>query len=121
MEDENIVRKICKNIYDQLGYGLSENAYQKALYHDLLDYYSDVQKEYHVNQYYTTSLTNKQIQISNLRIDILIDHRIIIELKSINKINNKDILQIKRYKKLLKSDKAYIINFSNNETEFIVI
>lgn len=118
MKDQDIIRSCCENVYFQLGYGLSESAYQHALSSELMDYFSNIQCEYHINEYYTTTLSKKKIQISNLRIDILVNDNIILELKSISKLNNKEVLQIKRYKKLLDCEQAYLINFGTNDLEF---
>ena len=118
MKDQDIIKNCCENVYKQLGYGLSESAYQNALSAELQDYYSNVECEYHINQYFVTSLSKRKIQITNLRIDILIDKNIILELKSINKLNTKEILQIQRYKNILNCNSAFLINFGTTELEF---
>ena len=78
--NEKNIRDSANRVYDQLGYGLSENAYQTALANELIDLgFNNVQTEYHVSQYYNTS-KNRQVQIADLRIDIIIDNKIILEL-----------------------------------------
>jgi GxxExxY protein len=136
--NEKIIRDSANRVYDQLGYGLSENAYQTALANELIDLgFNNVQTEYHVSQYYNTS-KNRQVQIADLRIDIIIDNKIILELKTIDgilekkdkksgdiKMNEISILkeykQCERYKELKKINEAYLINFGKKCLEFIAV
>jgi GxxExxY protein len=117
----NIIQSCAENVYEQLGYGLSECAYQNAMCAELKEHFSNVQAEYHINQYYTTKTNKNKIQIANLRIDIFIDNCIILELKSISKLNTKEHLQTKRYKNITNVEHAFLINFGTNKLEFIQI
>jgi GxxExxY protein len=120
----------CIKIFNELGYGLSEIAYEKALSEELRDYGYHTQTEVHVNEYYITSKKRK-IEIASLRIDILVDDKYIIELKTLeNKIkkkkenddnNKKEFLQCKRYMKLLNINDCFLINFSKKGLELIKI
>ena len=112
------IKNACFSVYNQLGYGLSENAYQTALFYELSEIYNLVQTEYHIPQTYKTTKSNRLVQIADLRIDILIDNKVILELKSISKINNKEILQCQRYKKLFEAEFAFLINFGATQMEF---
>lgn len=136
--NEKNIRDSANRVYDQLGYGLSENAYQTALANELIDLgFNNVQTEYHVSQYYNTS-KNRQVQIADLRIDIIIDNKIILELKTIDGVLNKkdkksgelnmneisilkEYKQCKRYKELKNFNEAYLINFGKKCLEFIVV
>ena len=121
-----IIQKASERVYEQLGYGLSENAYQTALAAELSETFKDVQTEYHVSQYYITS-SGRKIQVADLRIDILIDEKIILELKAIDgcltktdkktgELKMEEIKKMKeykqcdRYKKIQKIDEGYLIN-----------
>ena len=71
-KDEALIKEASLRVYEQLGYGLSENAYQTALAAELVDLdYHNIQTEYHVSQYYITS-KGRKVQVADLRIDILI-------------------------------------------------
>ena len=119
---------IVKRVYEQLGYGLSELTYEKCLTAELTEIVPIVQSEYHVNEYYITR-TGRQIQIADLRIDILINNDCILELKtlenSFNKKKNlketKEYKQIRRYMKIMNINEGYLINFFRNGFDFIRI
>lgn len=129
------IKKAALRVYNNLGYGLSEIAYEKALSAELQECGYHTQTEYHVSEYYYTS-GDKKIEVANLRIDILINDSIIIELKALDnyikkydKDNNlkedllketKEYHQCKRYMKLMNSKKCYLINFAKKGIEFII-
>lgn len=126
----------AKRVYTQLGYGLSETSYQTALAEELRDRGHIIQTEFHVQQYYITS-KNRKVQIADLRIDILMDDKIILELKTIDssfekltkegelKIEEiqklKEYKQCKRYQVLQNIKEGYLINFGKKQLDFIII
>mgnify|MGYP001550974090 CR=1 FL=1 len=136
MNIKRIITKSCIKVYNDLGYGLSEIAYEKALSEELRDYNLHTQTEVHINQYYTTT-SGRKIEVANLRIDILVNNNIILELKTIeSKIkkydkNNefkidkfketKEFLQCKRYMELTGYKECYLINFSKKGLEIVEI
>ena len=92
---------------------LTEKHFQKAFVAELREHFKSVQMEYEVNGYYTTSKGTK-IQIYRSKIDILLDEKIILELKTqkYSKAMGKKVRdQCKRY--LLNSDlqECYIVVF----------
>ena len=58
-------------------------------------------------------LKNKQIGF--VRLDLIINKNIIIELKAIQKNGDKEENQVKRYKNLTGINEAYIINFNTKD------
>lgn len=103
--------KHCANlVFKQLGFGLNESVYNKALQFELLELYKSVESEYHVNQYYTTQ-SGKKIQLTSLRLDLLVDDRIIIEIKTVINTNKKHISQCRRYLNITKNKDLYLVNF----------
>jgi GxxExxY protein len=133
---ENIKKATIK-VYSDLGFGLNEIAYEKALKEELRDFGFHTQTEVHVNEYYITT-KGRKIEVACLRLDILVDDNIILELKtiegSIQKVdkktntlkkddlrNTKEYLQCKRYKKLMKIKNCFLINFGKTNLEFIKI
>ena len=132
-----IIKDASVRVYEQLGFGLSESAYQTALSAELEEIFNDVQTEYHVSQYYTTT-KGRRVQIADLRIDILIDYKIILELKTVDgvleKVDKKtgelkmeeimkckEYKQCNRYKKLKNIDEGYLINFGKKGLDFIKV
>jgi GxxExxY protein len=113
---ENLVRKV----YTTLGFGMAELSFEKCLAAELMEHFKDVNTEYHIQQYYTTELGRK-IQIADLRIDILINEEIIIELKTLENslskkkdiTNTKEYKQTQRYMKLTNIHQGFLINFYN--------
>ena len=124
-EFQNNIDKIlaaCNYVYNQLGFGLSESAYNKALTAELQSIFDNVQSEFHIEQYFTTS-NNKKIQVASLRIDIMIDNCFVLELKTTpSKLNEKAVNQCQRYIALSNiSDHVlgFLVNFGLKELEFI--
>jgi len=123
-----ILQNAVDRVYNQLGYGLSENAYQNALYAELSELFPIVEKEYHIPQNYLTS-QGRKIQIADLRIDILINKNVILELKSVESCleSKKDIPSIKEYKQtkrymdLTGIKNGYLINFGKKTYDFIKV
>jgi GxxExxY protein len=125
-----------KRVYVQLGYGLAECAYQNALAEELRDRGYIVQTEFHVQQYYITS-KGRRVQIADLRIDILINDSIILELKTVDssfeKMNKdgelkieeikklKEYKQCNRYKIIQNIKDGMLINFGKKKLDFIVV
>ena len=135
--NEQIIKTATIRVYEQLGYGLSENAYQTALAAELEEFYKDVQTEFHISQYYRTT-KGRRVQIANLRIDILINFKIILELKTIDGVLEKydketqelkmeeicklkEYKQCERYQKLGKINEGYLINFGKKGLDFIKV
>lgn len=125
---DNFLYQVVKRVYEQLGYGMPELSYEKCIAAELSEVIHNVQTEYHVQEYYTTN-SGRKIQVSDLRIDILIDDQSIIELKtlenSLEKKKNiketKEYKQIKRYMKIMEINDGYLINFHKNGFDFIKI
>ncbi len=137
MNDQDIIKTASVRVYKQLGFGLSESAYQTALAAELSESYLDVQTEFHVSQFYVTT-KGRKVQIADLRIDILIDNKIILELKTIDgvleKLNKKtgelkmnEIMKLKEYKQceryqnIKDVNEGYLINFGKKGLDFIVV
>lgn len=139
IDDKELYLKVkyaAVKVYNELKYGLSELAYEKALSEELRDYGLHTQTELHVNQYYYTS-NERKIEVANLRIDILVDDCLILELKTLdnfirkydkdNKLkeqllkDTKEYYQCKRYMNLMKIKQCILINFSKKGLEFIII
>ena len=123
---DDVIIFASDRVYEQLGYGLSESAYRTALAAELRTIPSIdlVQEEYTVPFIYVTS-NNLPIQVTTLRVDILIKHdgeSSLIELKTVSKTiqaDSKEYLQMNRYAHLLQATNKYIINFSKNGKQML--
>tara|TARA_R110000868_G_scaffold137660_7_gene351234 strand:- start:536 stop:898 length:363 start_codon:yes stop_codon:yes gene_type:complete len=112
------IREIADMVYNRLGGGLSECAYQRAMELELESRGHGCIREYYLNETYVDSRGRSHV-ISQLRADLVVfDLNCIIELKSVSCLNHKDRLQISRYKKLSKCPSAFLINFGYSKLEF---
>jgi GxxExxY protein len=121
---EQDIKNACIYVYEQLGFGLSELNYEKALELELRARGYSLTTEYYVNEMFIDS-KGIQHQLNQLRIDVLIhEPKILLELKTLKsklKEDDKEYLQTKRYQKIIKCKEAFLINFGFNGLEFIKI
>ena len=117
MDFEQILLESCQRVYQQLGYGLAELVYEKALKLELKERGIKCENELYVNQTYLTS-TNEEYFLTGLRIDIMVylnnNQKIILELKTVKselKQDDKEYYQAKRYERLTNARNSYLINF----------
>ena len=127
---EEIVKKSCHTVFDQLGHGHTEFVYQMALKHELdsRGIISDTERP--VSIHYTDN-KGRCHHITTYRIDLYVfgeHHDIIIETKNISNITDKEINQVKRYlDELTKEGKnvslGIIVNFpkTNKQIEFSIV
>ncbi|TLX24252.1 GxxExxY protein [Chryseobacterium indologenes] len=108
-ENENsyIVRKSIFNVYNQLGSGLLESVYQKILIYELEKNDLNVKSEVILPVYYD----DKKFDI-NFKIDILIEDKVILELKSVKELDNVHYKQLNTYLKLSDKKLGLLINFN---------
>jgi len=111
-----IIREAVHSVYNQLGFGLSESSYRKALTKELSCFYDHIEEEYAVPIYFVTS-KGQRFQITTLKCDIIIKlgaEITVLELKTgLSELKPicKEQLQIERYKKLLNARESFLINF----------
>ena len=65
-------------VYNELGPGLLESIYESAMIYELREQGFEVNNQVAVPVYYKGTLL-----CPNLRLDLIIDHRVILELKSV--------------------------------------
>ena len=109
--DENeisyIVRKCIFNIYNTLGPGLLESVYQKILVYELQENGLDVKSELLLPVKYDDKLFD-----INFRIDILVEDKVILELKSVKSIEDIHYKQLYTYLKLSNKKLGLLVNFN---------
>ena len=93
-------------VYNHLGPGLLESVYEKALIHELNLRGFEVQSQVPVEIDY------KGVCVGNdLRLDIIVEDTLIIELKSVEKLMPVHFKQIRTYMKLLDKPAGILVNF----------
>jgi GxxExxY protein len=94
-------------VHKNLGPGLLESIYEKCLIHELKLNNFDVKCQISIPLLY------KGVEMEcDLRLDILVNDLIIVELKSVNELHPIFEAQLLTYMKLLKSPKGILINFN---------
>lgn len=94
-------------VHRQLGPGLLESTYRDCLLYELQTAGIAVKKEYYI------PLTYKEIVIDHsYRIDLLIENRIVIELKTVEAFTDVHMAQVLTYMKLGKYEYGLLINFN---------
>ena len=102
--------KLAKIVYKSLGPGYSESMYHRAF---------EVLLRKEGMQYETERIVPIVFEghtIGNLRIDLIVEGTIIVELKAIAKLNEAAKIQAKNYLKLTGLPKAILINFPQSLT-----
>ena len=96
------------DVHKELGPGLLEKAYHQAMMYELKNIGLDVKAEVNVPYYY------KGIELeSAYRADIIVENKIIVELKSTDNDNPLFAKQLHTYLQLAKMDLGLLINFNH--------
>ncbi len=94
-------------VHKELGPGLLESAYEAALFFELSSKNLLVQKQVPVKTIY------KGHSLSvGFRLDLLVEDKIIIELKAVDKISNIHLAQMLTYLKICNKKLGLILNFN---------
>lgn len=94
-------------VQKQLGPGLLESIYEKCLIYELK------LKEYSVEKQKTVTVCYKDLVFdTELRIDLLVNDIIVVEIKSVENILHVHQAQLLTYLKMLKKPKGLLINFN---------
>jgi len=105
-----IVRKAIFNVYNGLGPGLLESVYHKILIYELEDLGSDAKSEVTMPIIY-----NNVVFDCEFRIDILVENKVIIEIKSVKDLENVHYKQLSTYLKLSDKKLGLLVNFNTDD------
>ena len=106
-ELSNMIIGCCIEVHKHLGPGLLESVYQNCLAHELKLNNIPFEKEFPLPVEY------KGIRLDcGYKLDFVVDKKVILELKSVNKILGIHEAQILTYMKLLKAKQGFLINFN---------
>lgn len=110
MDDNDLTDKIigCSiKVHKALGPGLLESAYQACLYYELVKSGLNVEKEKPL------PLVYEEVKLDcGYRMDLVIENRIIVEVKSVDTLNDIHLAQVLTYLKLTKNRFGLLINFN---------
>ncbi len=94
-------------IHSALGPGLLENAYKECLFYELKKQGLKVEKEK------TFPIVYEKIKLdAGYRVDLLVEDRVIVELKSVSEFSDIHIAQVLTYLKLSNCKLGLLINFN---------
>ena len=100
-------------VHNNLGPGLLENCYEKALIHELnLRGHKTISQGRVPIMYKGIDISLNESKDSALRFDILVDDKIIIELKSVEEIKPVYFKQLKTYMKFMNVQIGLLFNFN---------
>ena len=108
--NENELSKIiigCAiEVHKQLGPGLLESAYQECMYYELMQFGLKVQKEKPMPIVY------KEVKLDHgYRIDLLVEEKVVIEIKTVDAFNDVHTAQVLTYLKLGNYKLGLLLNF----------
>ncbi len=103
-----LIKDACIAVRKKLGNGFLEKLYERALIIELLERGFQVESQKKFDVYY-----NKQL-IGNYFADIVVDKKIIIEVKCVVEISNIHQAQILNYLKISNYKLGIIVNYPNN-------
>jgi len=110
MSENEISRKIIEHaieVHKSLGPGLLENAYKECLYYKLLKGGLMVEKEKPM------PLVFEEVKLEcGYRIDLLVEGKVVIEIKSVEGLNDVHFAQTLTYMKLGNYKLGLLINFN---------
>lgn len=104
------ILRCAYNVYDELGPGLLESIYEEALARELSDNGFIVERQKSVPVFY------KGEQLCNdLRLDLIVDGKVILELKSVVEYRKLFEKQLYTYLRLMNCELGYVINFNEED------
>ena len=102
------IREAIFNVYNALGPGLLESIYEKALAYELKKSGYKVVTQVEVPVCY-----DGQILDNSLRVDLLVDDLVIVELKSVEKLAPLHHKQLLTYLRLTQKRLGILVNFNS--------
>ena len=105
------IRGCIFNVYNALGPGLLESVYQAALKYELEKAGLNVKSEVTVPIYYD----GIKLENVNLRLDLLVENKVIIELKSVEELKKIHHKQVITYLKITNFKLGMLVNFNTDD------
>jgi GxxExxY protein len=110
MDREQIIKTILDSsfqVHTELGPGLLESSYEACLAHELMS------KGLNVQVQKPLPLVYQQVKLEiGYRIDVIVENEIIVEIKSVEALNDLHLAQILTYLKLSNKKIGLLINFN---------
>ncbi len=107
-----LIRGAIFKVYQKLGPGLLESVYEAALKHELLKLDLEVKSQFPVPVNYD----GVQLELG-FRIDLIVNNKVIIEIKSVEEISPVHYKQLLTYLKLTDTKLGLLVNFNSEKIE----
>jgi GxxExxY protein len=106
-EISKVIFECALKIHKNLGPGLLESAYEECLFYELKKYGLNVEKQK------ALPLVYEEVKLEiGYRIDIIVENKVIIEVKSVEALNDVHLAQVLTYLKLSDCKLGMLINFN---------
>lgn len=104
------IRGAIYDVYKELGPGLLESVYEEALCHELEQRSLIVERQKLVPINYKGSVLNTE-----LRLDLLVEDEVIVELKSVEEMKTVFAKQLLTYLRLMNKRVGLLVNFNTDD------
>lgn len=109
--NENELSKViitaAMNVHSHLGPGLLESAYEECLFYDLKN------SGLHVDKQRALPLIYKEVKLdAGYRVDLFVERKVIIEIKSVEALNEVHFAQVLTYLRLSNCKLGLLLNFN---------
>jgi GxxExxY protein len=99
------ILKVYYEVYNELGYGFLEKVYQNAMYFELKSLGYKVKAQKQIKVYYKKQLVGEYYS------DLLVEDKVIVELKATELLMNAHVAQIMNYLKGTPIEVGLLLNF----------
>jgi GxxExxY protein len=110
MKENEITHAVIKaaiEVHKNLGPGLLESSYKECLYYELIQAGLNVRKEVNLPLIY------KEVNLDcGYRIDLLVENKVILEIKSVEALNDIHLAQVLTYMKIYGGKVGLLMNFN---------
>lgn len=99
-------------VHNYLGFGFTENIYQRSLQVEFEKEKMQFFREYEIPVIY------EKIEVGFRRVDFLVEDKVVVEIKAVVEITDRELAQTLNYLKAFKREIALIINFGEESLKF---
>ena len=104
------IRGAIYDVYKALGPGLLESVYEEALVYELEQRNLVVERQKHVPIVYKGNVLKTE-----LRLDLIVEDQVIVELKSVEELKKVFAKQLLTYLRLMNKKVGLLVNFNTND------
>ena len=104
------IRGAIYDVYKALGPGLLESVYEEALVYELEQRNLVVERQKHVPIVYKGNVLKTE-----LRLDLIVEDQVIVELKSVEEMKKVFAKQLLTYLRLMNKKVGLLVNFNTND------